>query len=279
MLGNFLTKMIISSMLAVFLLNGCGEPKNLVERNGVWYEVNSQEPYTGDYTLTKSAEVNGEEKQWTAEEGYIRNGKFDGDFTFMGLDGSKATSTFKNGVQNGIYKEFSNNGQLIEESSYVDGKRNGKSKAFWANGQKKYDCEYHNGQIKSTCIEYNENGLDIKKSEIIGKNILKVTEATGQSSYTIHEKSIINDNMLYSADFISQCKVEEVFYNPKTGGIDVEMKLYEFTGEEPHITSTYYREDKNAPIEMEISEPGKCITKPAKSRAEAEKIYEKKWSY
>lgn len=280
MISGLNQKILISAILALILFDGCGKPKNLVERNGVWYEVNSQEPYTGDYTLTKSAEVNGEEKKWRAEEGYIRDGKFDGDFTFIGLDGSKATSTFKNGVLNGIYKEYSNSGQLIEESSYTNGKKNGKNQAFWANGQKKYDCEYVNGTIKSSCIEYDENGNINKKSEIIGKNLIRIQEMTGIQSFSITDESTINKQILHSVHYLTpQCKFSETFYDTKSGKIDVKMEVSPaFAQEGPHITSTYYNPNDGI-INIEIEEPGDCITEPPKSRQEAQKLEDAKRAY
>lgn len=254
MLGNFQIKVIISSMFAVFLLNGCGKPKNLVERNGVWYEVNSQEPYTGDYTLTKSAEVNGQEKQWTAEEGYIRDGKFDGDFTFIGINGDKIHSEYSAGILNGKLEMIAENGQTIEKCNYKNGKINGQRAVYWPNGQTKFDCEFIDGFPKSACSEYNSNGAFAKKTVfILGK---------------MQQLAVYKNN---------DCKVEAYYYDQNgklliaetADGAGDDMVSFNTN----LINAAYYSKEGDG-VDFKIKIHGKCISMAPYSPEDAQKIHE-----
>lgn len=256
MISGFNQKILISAILALILFDGCGKPKNLVERNGVWYEVNSQEPYTGDYTLTKSAVVNGEEKKWTAEDGYIRDGKFDGDFTFIGINGDKVEAEFSAGVLNGKFEKINENGQTIEKCNYENGVANGRRIVYWPNGQKKLDCEFANGFPKAECPEYNSNGAFVRK--------------------TIFIKGKMNQLAVYRNN---DCKVEAYYY--EQNGKLLIAETTDGAGDSIVASDTnviemaYYSKEGDG-VDFKIQIPGQCITQLPYSFDEAQKIHEKK---
>ena len=82
--------------------------EDLIEKNGIYYEKNTNIPY---------------------------NGKVIG----------SATGLFKNGLPDGKWKEFSSKGILMSESNYVKGKLNGQFINYFENGKLEKKEVYKNG--------------------------------------------------------------------------------------------------------------------------------------
>ena len=90
--------------------------KNLVERQGIKYEVNSQTPFTGSYVS------------------YHENGQL------------KSKTTFKDGKQDGLEESYHENGQLESKVNYKDGKQEGIFEFYFEDGQLLYKNCYKNGE-------------------------------------------------------------------------------------------------------------------------------------
>lgn len=106
---------------------GCGKPvelSTLQNRQGTYYSVNSQKPYSGKFISYYS---NGQIEQ----EGSLKDGVLDKKFT-------------------GYYP----NGQIRVESNYIMGAPNGKVVAFYENGEKKCELNYKNGKFEGSNIVY-----------------------------------------------------------------------------------------------------------------------------
>ena len=96
-------------LLCVFSLSACAPSEvpydNLLERNGIKYEINSQTPFAGVATV------------------YYESGQLE------------FKDTYKGGKRNGIYEEYYENGQLDHKTTYKDGKLNGLWEGYTENGQ------------------------------------------------------------------------------------------------------------------------------------------------
>jgi len=83
-------------ILCLLILVSCSNEvpvDQLVERNGITYEINSQTPFTGGF-------VNYHENGQLKERGY-----------------------FKNGKEDGMWEGFEENGQIEFTSYYINGKK------------------------------------------------------------------------------------------------------------------------------------------------------------
>jgi hypothetical protein len=96
-------------LLCVFSLSACAPSEvpydNLLERNGIKYEINSQTPFAGVATV------------------YYESGQLE------------FKDTYKGGKRNGIYESYYENGQLDHKTTYKDGKLNGLWEGYTENGQ------------------------------------------------------------------------------------------------------------------------------------------------
>ena len=89
----------------------------LVERDGMYYEVNSTTPFTGSV------------------EDYYDNGQLE------------YKENYKNGILDGLYEDFYENGQLDERGNYKDGKENGLWEKYYENGELEDRENWKDGEI------------------------------------------------------------------------------------------------------------------------------------
>ena len=99
--------------LLLFLLIGCSkesvELSKLQDRGGLYYKINSEEPYSG-----------------TSFELYDNGQK-------------KSEGTYKDGKEDGLWTGWYDNGQKEIEGTFKDGKPDGLSTLWYENGQKKQE--------------------------------------------------------------------------------------------------------------------------------------------
>ena len=108
---------IIVILTSLLLIVGCEkEVSSLQERNGVYYEINSEKGFTGN--LIKKY-PNGQKMS----EGHHKDGK-----------------------REGIYTDWYENGKKMNESNYKDGKLEGLVTNWDENGQKESEMIFKNGE-------------------------------------------------------------------------------------------------------------------------------------
>ena len=116
----------------LLIVVGCTKevPANqMVERGGVWYEVNSTTPFTG---TTIRYHNNGQ----LQEKGNFKDGKFDGLSESFHKNGQlEISSNWKDGKLNGLLEEYHDNGQLYEKTIYKDGEGE-LLESYFQNGEK-----------------------------------------------------------------------------------------------------------------------------------------------
>lgn len=133
-------------LLALSLLFiSCGEKEidrsKLQEKNGIFYEVNQQKPFTGKATYKYP------DGELILEETY-KDGQKDGPFKSYFENGQPEFEiTYKDGKLNGPFKNYYNNGQPEFEMTYKDGQRDGLVKGYSENGKLKLEVLFKNGKI------------------------------------------------------------------------------------------------------------------------------------
>jgi len=120
--------MRLLTILCLVLLSSCSqEPPLLLIRDGITYDQNTNEPFTG---IFEEFHDNG---QLARRENYI------------------------DGVQNGLWELFYENGQLTRRENYIDGVQDGLLETFHRNGQTKIIGNYIDGNLVLTDM-FNEDG-------------------------------------------------------------------------------------------------------------------------
>ena len=118
-------------LLCIFLLSACDVPlDNLVQRNGIRQEINSQTPFTGVATE------------------YYENGQL------------KSKVTYKDGEEQGLFESYRENGQLEYKNNYKDGEVNGLFETYHENGQLKDNITFKDGEVNGLYEAYKENGQE-----------------------------------------------------------------------------------------------------------------------
>ena len=118
-------------LLSLFIIS-CGDEtidfKKIVERNDLFYKVNSQKPYSGNWTVFY-------------EKGQI-----------------KGKGNFRDGKGNGKWTVYHENGQVWEEGNLKDSNRNGKWTVYYENGQVREEGNFQDEQLVGKWTYYNKDG-------------------------------------------------------------------------------------------------------------------------
>ena len=107
-------------VLFVLIITSCSKEipfDQLVERDGIFYEVNSQTPFSG-------TSVN-----------YYRNGQ-------LGM-----RENYKDGKRDGLFESYFDNGQLNYGKNYKDGQRDGLTEWYYQNGELQYSTCFQKSEI------------------------------------------------------------------------------------------------------------------------------------
>jgi len=135
-------KQIIVLLVMIIVSYGCGRSQEniqLVERNGLFYEINSEVPYTG--------RVVGE------EEGTWKDGKREGTHTWWHENGQKKREgEYIDGKPEGTYTSWHENGQKEAEVNCKNGNLDGPFTAWYENGQKKEEGTNKDGKVVAVKI-------------------------------------------------------------------------------------------------------------------------------
>ena len=127
----------------------------LQERNGVYYEVNEKNPFSGTVVEKYS---NGK----IQKELHYKVGERDGTWTVWNDSGQKMEElNYRNGQEHGRFTWWSYNGQKTFEVNYTNGQKHGLTTDWHENGQKKGELNYKDGELVSA-IHWDENGNETK---------------------------------------------------------------------------------------------------------------------
>ena len=110
---------------------------DLVEREGLYYEKYTREPFTGKVTGKK--------------QGKISKGKREGEWIWYYENGELSSkSNYKDGKEDGEWLWYHRNGQLQTKGNYKNDKQEGEYLSYYKNGQLWAKDIYKNGQLIET---------------------------------------------------------------------------------------------------------------------------------
>ena len=174
--------------------------KKMDRKNGIWYLVGSDVPYSGkfiDYYVTGKKEG----------EGTFKNGLVDGLRTKFYPNGNVSLErNYKNGLEHGWEKEYYSDGTLKQTGEFDNLKETGKWEMYHPNGQVKQTSYFENGvMIGETIVYYSTGAIKIKQEFIKGK---PVPDKTRKKLINQYNQGLENDragNFKSSIKFYSKC--------------------------------------------------------------------------
>ena len=157
---------ITKSLLILLFISSCSVEVNedqIVERNGIAYEVNSEQPFTGTVTS------------------FHKNGQ------------QEMKRMYKDGVLDGEVQFYFENGQLRLKAIYKDGMKDGEYQSYFENGQLSYTGRYLNGMEIGIHTEYFSGGKPSKETEFnTESNLIKIVTYKNYPKYYIFSKEDVS---------------------------------------------------------------------------------------
>jgi uncharacterized protein len=141
------------------VLVGCDnniDESELVVRNDIHYQINSDKPFTGSVT---SYHENGQKKNL----GTYKKGLKDGLSEESSPNGQLLSSVnYFMGGKEGVENTYDENGNLRFVNNYKSSLLDGLRETYFKNGQLKLQEIYQNGQLKEKIVSYDESGNEIR---------------------------------------------------------------------------------------------------------------------
>ena len=72
----------------------------------------------------------------------------------------EAICHYKNGLKDGVFKEWYPNGQIKEVSLFREDEFHGRRICYWPNGTKRFHVNYINGEMDGVYEEWDMNGIN-----------------------------------------------------------------------------------------------------------------------
>ncbi|MGL4403946.1 MAG: toxin-antitoxin system YwqK family antitoxin [Fusobacteriaceae bacterium] len=146
-------KLIVATIM-ILMITGCGKPvelSTLQNRQGTYYSINSQKPYSGKF-------INYYQNGQIEQEGSLKNGLLDKNyFSYYPNGQMRVQSGYKAGVPDGKLIAFYENGEKKCELSYLDGKLEGSNIVYATFFNPKYEVIFKDGRIIKE-LKYSSNG-------------------------------------------------------------------------------------------------------------------------
>jgi len=139
----------------LMLLSGCTKEVHYdrtVERDYLFYEINSQTPFTGD--VVDFFENGQLEYRGTYVDGML-NGPT---YRYYENGNQELMSNYIDDVGNGVHEKYHENGQLASRYIELDGRYNGLEKEFQENGLLIQETNWKEGRRHGLNVVYHANG-------------------------------------------------------------------------------------------------------------------------
>lgn len=202
--------------ISIFFLVSCSneiiENSELVERQGKAYKINSEKPFTGDAVT------------------YHKNGQV------------SLTSSYKNGLKEGIRDEFYDNGQLLSSVNYFMGLKEGAENVYYLSGELNYEKIYKNGNLTDQ-RRFDKDGTEVFFTFWDDEyRYTSKSELTEISKIIEHEEGIETEDWSYVRVLGNKPVTGKIVNYDDNGSISYEGFLT--NGQENGIFK-YYNEDGN----------------------------------
>ena len=181
-------KSLLLLNISIFFLVSCSneiiENSELVERQGKAYKINSEKPFTGDAVT------------------YHKNGQV------------SLTTSYKNGLMEGIKNEFYDNGQLLSSVNYFMGLKEGIENVYYFSGELHFEKMYKNGNLTD------ERRFDKEGAEVFYMFV--------DDSYAFTSKSDLTKITKIIEDYETGIQTEDWSYVRVVGNKPVTGKIVSF---------------------------------------------------
>lgn len=141
------------------VLVGCDnniDESELVVRNDIHYQINSDKPFTGSVT---SYHENGQKKNLGTYKKGLKDGLFEESFP----NGQLLSSVnYFMGGKEGVENTYDENGNIRFVNNYKNSRLDGLKETYFDNGQLELKENYENGKLKETIVRYDESGNEIR---------------------------------------------------------------------------------------------------------------------
>jgi antitoxin component YwqK of YwqJK toxin-antitoxin module len=137
--------------------------KRMKRKDGKWYLNDSAVPYSGPFI---DYYYNGKKQG----EGMFKDGLLEGLYTGYYQDGTTSYCTnYAKGVENGESKEYFQNGKIHQEGAFKNGKDDGVWKEWYSTGQLKRQTEFKEGKVIATKEEEKFHSLFSKGIQLFNE--------------------------------------------------------------------------------------------------------------
>ena len=147
--------MITLSLVLVGCDNNIDESE-LVVRNDIHYQINSDKPFTGSVT---SYHENGQKKNLGTYKKGLKDGLFEESFP----NGQLLSSVnYFMGGKEGVENTYDEDGNIRFVNNYKNSRLDGLKETYFDNGQLELKENYENGKLKETIVRYDESGNEVR---------------------------------------------------------------------------------------------------------------------
>ena len=123
------------------------------------------------FLMTTSVVVYGETDDPLRDCCVLRDGLYYKKFTDVPFTGviseGRSRGELKNGLKQGTWFDYHEDGQLWEKGKFVDGKQNGEWVQYYDNGQLRWKGNLVNGKEEGESVKYYENGQLWEKGKFV----------------------------------------------------------------------------------------------------------------
>ena len=143
--------------------------KDLVNKNGIYYSKSSDIPFTG--------KINEKNKFGHRTEGFFKDGVKEGDWNVYWDNGQlMVEGQHKQDLRVGDWTIYHGNGQIMNTMKYKNGKLEGKLEMFYFDGQMQASIMMSNGIRNGKCVYYNKDGTLMQDKTGIYKDGKKISD-------------------------------------------------------------------------------------------------------
>ena len=133
--------------------------KDLVKRDGIFYKKFSDKPFTGKVKDKRYYKNSNKTQRFFFMENSFVNGLRDGVWRQYWDNGQLwLKENYKNGKKEGSYIQYHENGKLNTNSNYKNGKPDGTWVYYWDNEKIRTKGNYKNGKLEGEWVEYSFEG-------------------------------------------------------------------------------------------------------------------------
>ena len=143
--------------------------KDLVKKNGIYYLKSSDRPFTG--------KIDEKNKFRHRTEGFFKDGMKEGDWKVYWDNGQlMVKGQHKQDLRAGDWTVYHGNGRVMNYMKYKNGKWDGKLEMFYFDGQMQANLMMSNGVRNGKCTYYNKDGTLIQDKTGTYKDGKKISD-------------------------------------------------------------------------------------------------------